>query len=368
MTRNNNNQNNNRNNQNNNQQLEVLPEYVEEYVEQYGAGKMELLRDTICSELSMDQLGLFLEVCRSKKLDPFSRQIYPVIRNSQVNGRWEKKMTIQTGIDGFRSQAQRSGQYEGQTPYEWSDKTGNWTEVWLEKYPPAAARVGIYRAGFQQPMYAVALFDEYKQTKRDGSLNQMWNTYPTVMLAKCAEAIGLRRAFPDELSGLYSSDEMPEEVKQERLERKVSRLQKQLEPVHVQDAEFEPKKSSTGAMLEIVEAFSACKDFDELQAAVDKWMEAARKMPERVRPYLDAWLAKCQIKVSPDDVDVEPLTDEQEKLAEAVSGMRKQKDIKAEPAEEPKPPQEEAEPETVDVEAPAAEAEQQTSEEQKEGQ
>jgi hypothetical protein len=78
--------------------------------------------------------------------------------------------------------------------------------VWLKKEHPAAAKVTVLRGEGRFP--AVALWDEYVALKRDGSVTQMWANKGALMLAKCAEALALRKAFPQDLSGIYTSDEM----------------------------------------------------------------------------------------------------------------------------------------------------------------
>ncbi|MGP9720929.1 MULTISPECIES: phage recombination protein Bet [unclassified Corynebacterium] len=147
-------------------------------------------------------LAVFFHQCKRTGLDPFARQIYMIARQG--------KQTIQTGIDGFRLIARRAtDRSTGTLGYEdtqWADPNGQWHDVWLWNEPPAAARVTVVRDGARFP--SIARFMEYAGRKRDGQLNQMWSTRPALMLEKCAEALALRKAFPQDLSGLYTSDEM----------------------------------------------------------------------------------------------------------------------------------------------------------------
>lgn len=158
------------------------------------------------NDASPADLKVFLHQSQRTGLDPFARQIYMI-------GRWDgrsgkNKFTIQSSIDGLRIVAERHGQYGGQVGPEWCGDDGVWRDVWVSKKPPTAARVGVVRKDWTHPTYAVALFGEYAATKKDGSLERMWETKSALMIAKCAEALALRKAFPHDLSGIYTSDEM----------------------------------------------------------------------------------------------------------------------------------------------------------------
>lgn len=159
----------------------------------YSEQDVQALKDTVAKGCTDAQFKVFMLAARRLGLDPFARQIVPI---TQSGG-----MTPQITIDGFRLIAQRTGQYGGQIGPFWCGADGVWHDVWLAKENPAAAKVAVIRRDFAEPMWGVARFASYNKVGN-------WGTMPDVMIAKVAESLALRKAFPQELAGIYGEEEM----------------------------------------------------------------------------------------------------------------------------------------------------------------
>jgi len=155
--------------------------------------QVQLISSTIAPGCTNDELRLFAYACQRTGLDPFSKQIYAIKRGG--------KLTIQAGIDGLRAIAERTGQLDGSETY-WCGEEGDWRDVWLSSKPPAAAKTIVHRKGSNHAFVGVARFADYNAGQG------LWSKMPAAMIAKCSEALALRKAFPADMSGVYTTDEM----------------------------------------------------------------------------------------------------------------------------------------------------------------
>lgn len=169
----------------------------------YERDQIQLVKDTIARGASDDELILFLHLARRSGLDPFARQIYLIERRANVGGQWVTTRQPQTAIDGLRLIADRTERYApGHEPTFEYDADGRLIK--------ATAYIKKFVRGEWHEVAASAHYDEYVGRTSKGEVTRMWLEKPHIMLAKCAEALALRRAFPAEMSGLYTGDEMGE--------------------------------------------------------------------------------------------------------------------------------------------------------------
>lgn len=173
-----------------------------------------LIRKTFGPNLTQGEFELFLYTAQAVGLNPLKRQIYAVKRkqwNSQKNA-YEERMTIQTGIDGFRAVSSRNQTtIPGREPefvygsggYKNSTKSNPANLISATAYLKVFGRDNQYHE-----ISATAYWDEYVPLKQDGTPQAMWAKMPRTMLAKCAEALLHRKSNPEQLSGIYTTEEM----------------------------------------------------------------------------------------------------------------------------------------------------------------
>ena len=162
-------------------------------VEEWTDARKEFIRKAFCGGAPDDIAATFLGLCERRRLSPEARHVYLVNRAPRDK---TPNWVIQTGIDGYRLIADRTGRYAGcdDPVFQYSD----------DRNSIVRATVTVYKmvSGQRCPFTASARWDEYSA----GS--PMWNKMPHTMIAKCAEALALRKAFPEELSGMYTDVEM----------------------------------------------------------------------------------------------------------------------------------------------------------------
>lgn len=185
-----------------------------------GREQVELIKRTICKGSTDDELALFVQTSNRLRLDPFARQIFAVKRWDSKAGR--EIMSIQVSIDGFRLVAERTGRYAPGRPTEYVERDGQLVS--------ATAYVKKMAGGVWHEVAETAHRSEYVQTTKDGRPTAMWARMPHVMLAKCAESRALRRAFPAELSGVYTDEEMQQGAPAEAAPQHVAVIDVQPEP------------------------------------------------------------------------------------------------------------------------------------------
>lgn len=166
---------------------------------EFTPSEIELIKTTIARDATNLELQLFLHQCTRTGLDPFARQIYAIKRWDSRLGR--QAMAIQISIDGSRLVADRTGTYA-------PGKEPSFTYGQEESLKAATAYGWKLVAGRWFEVSATAYWDEYVQFTKEGKPTRFWNKMPHNQLAKCAEALLLRRCCPQELSGLYTGVEM----------------------------------------------------------------------------------------------------------------------------------------------------------------
>ena len=153
-----------------------------------------------------EELKMFVELCVAHKLNPFIKEAYIIKYGTQP-------ATLVIGKDVWVKRAMRNPRYRGhQAGVTFIGQDGKLRRREGSMLLDGEFLIGgwakVYLAGYQVPLYDEVSFDEYKGTKKDGSLNGQWTKMPCTMIRKTALVHVLREAFPEEFGGCYDAAEM----------------------------------------------------------------------------------------------------------------------------------------------------------------
>jgi phage recombination protein Bet len=274
-----------------NSSMVVAAEPIQEHRLRFTAEDKNLILDTCMGGASKEEAIPLIALAELRGLNPLEGECHFVKQWDSAKGR--QVWSIRISIDAMRSRAEETGLYCGQDEPEYEyDEGKNYRET------PRLARVKVYRRDWSRPCVAVARYDEYVQTTNEGKPNKMWAKMSHNQLAKCAEALALRKAFPRQLAKLYTQDEMAQaenvaEHETRRVapdvtvtHRTVARTEMRVDPPLI----YNP---STGEIVQVEEATNA-----KAASQVDRYAghEAALLRCKTRDDLRQAWVAVCDDK------------------------------------------------------------------------
>lgn len=199
-----------------------------------------LILDTCCGGASKSEANALLAIAEARGLNPLLGECYFVKRWD--NQKRQEVWSVQASIDSLRIKAEQTGLYAGQDEpeYEYDDRGGL-----------VLARVRVHRKDWPRPAVGVARWSEYVQTTKEGKTTRFWAQMPHNQLAKCAEALALRKAFPAVLAKLYTPEEMAqaENDARELAPRMSASVARQLPAAPPDDEESRAKQADMFARL-----------------------------------------------------------------------------------------------------------------------
>lgn len=219
----------------------------------YASAKMrETIRSTVAVGATDTELDMFIAFCQSTGLNPFKKEIWFIKTKGYMRRdgtHVEGRVQMMTGINGFFQIANKHPEFNGMEAPEFEeDASGN----------PIKCTVRVHRKDRHFPSVGVARWREFFPGKTDKG-NSLWETKPFHMLAKVAKAIALREAFPQELNGLYTEDEVHEVVDVEPVPHPLDAIPAPKEPAPVRKS---LRPGETGKQAET----------RELMATGNSWM------------------------------------------------------------------------------------------------
>ncbi len=214
----------------------------------------KILMNSVFKNLTEDEVLVAYRLAKRRNLDIEARQIYFVpYKDSQGH----RSVIPQTSIDGLRLIAARTKSYGGQVNPKLTVrlKDGSKQVIDHEDYDPSeikeliSATISIINKDFPQPQKATALLKSYARTYNN-KLQGLWESKTDVMLLKCAESLALRKAFPQDLGGIYSNEEMDQakndiEAVNVNFSTIETTQQPTLEPVSLPDGNSDPIEHET---------------------------------------------------------------------------------------------------------------------------
>jgi phage recombination protein Bet len=180
--------------------------------------QLSLIRKTVAKDCTPTEFDWFVEICRGFGLDPLRRQIYAFVFHAD---KADKRQLIPVvSIGGLRAIAERTGNYrpdDKPTRFEFTEP-----EAATNPHGLLRAEVAVYKRAHGEwfPVVAEAYWSEFAPLKeiwendkptgkfRLDHKKEGWHRMPRLMLAKCAEALALRKAWPDDFAGVYEESEI----------------------------------------------------------------------------------------------------------------------------------------------------------------